>query len=259
MLCNRCQLIQEFQVSNILNEESLKAGDLRGLVSHVFEIDSFKSKMGEDEDVVTLSFTVDTRGPAEDLVNFLEKGYETVLDADMSPGELSNGKYKVFVEIARTRTVAQTIMDILYGLGQLTNIEKFKFRYYKSFNSEIADLETLTDKVPQSAKEYNQKTSTQQLENFQNFFNRSYLESIDMLEDTIEFKRIYGEPVKFKFVKSGAKNAVLESIEEKISMLPPDISEVMFLTKYIGNYNITKFGNKLMFENKDYAIVLEKL
>lgn len=246
-------------MSNIINEESLKAGDLRGLVSHIFEIDSFKSKMGEDEDVVTLSFTVDARLPAEDLVDFLEKGYESILDADMSPGELSDGKYKVFVEIPRKRDVAQNIMDILYSIKQLTNIEKFKFRYYKSFNSEIADLETLTEKVPASAKEYNQKTSTQQMENFHNFFNRSYLESIDMLDDTIEFKRIYGEPVKFKFVKSGNKMDVLESIQEKISVLPPDISEVMFLTKYIGNYNITKFGNKLMFENKNYAIVLEKL
>lgn len=33
----------------------------------------------------------------------------------------------------------------------------------------------------------------------------------------------------------------------------------MFLTKYIGNYNITKLGNKFMLENKGHAIIMEKL
>jgi hypothetical protein len=38
-----------------------------------------------------------------------------------------------------------------------------------------------------------------------------------------------------------------------------DVAKVMFLTKYIGNYNITKLGNKFMLENKGHAIIMEKL
>ena len=55
--------------------ESLRANDLRNLVKKVFEIDSFKSKIGNDEDLVTLSFTVDQDEPAKDLENFIEMGY----------------------------------------------------------------------------------------------------------------------------------------------------------------------------------------
>ena len=38
-----------------------------------------------------------------------------------------------------------------------------------------------------------------------------------------------------------------------------DMADIMFLTKYIGNYNITKINNQYVFENKNYAVVLEKL
>jgi hypothetical protein len=38
-----------------------------------------------------------------------------------------------------------------------------------------------------------------------------------------------------------------------------DMAEVMFLTKYIGNYNITKVGNKFIFENGNWAVLLERL
>ena len=36
----------------------LRLGDLKDNVDHIFEIDSFKSKMGTDADIVTLSFSV---------------------------------------------------------------------------------------------------------------------------------------------------------------------------------------------------------
>ena len=38
-----------------------------------------------------------------------------------------------------------------------------------------------------------------------------------------------------------------------------DIAEVLFLTKCIGNYNITKVGDKFIFENSGYAVALEKV
>ena len=81
--------------------EGLLAGDLKMLVDNIFEVDSYSSKMGEDKDIVVLAFTVGSQKPADDLVEFMESGYDFVLDADASPGELSDGKYKVFVEIER--------------------------------------------------------------------------------------------------------------------------------------------------------------
>ena len=66
---------------------SLRANDLRDLVKKVFEIDSYKSKIGNDEKIIVLTFTVDREDPAKDMENFIEMGYDFVLDADVSPGE----------------------------------------------------------------------------------------------------------------------------------------------------------------------------
>lgn len=240
-----------------LNESSLQSGDLRNLVNHVFEVDSYKSKMGDDKDVVVLSFTVEGRDPANDLVNFIEKGYQFVLDADMTPGELSNGKYKVFVELQRTPHIAEQITDMLYGVGKLTNLENFKFRYYKSFDSKDAVSETLSELIPNSPKDYEQRIQEIRLESYENFFAKSMLESIDTLGDILHVKKIYADPLKFKILCAGKKNSVLESIEEKINV--NEWAEIIFLTKYFGDFNITKFGNKLMFEDNGQAVLLERL
>lgn len=242
----------------LLNEDSLQAGDLINLVKHVFEVDNYRSKMGEDKDVVVLSFTVEHKAPAEDLVSFIEKGYNFVLDADMTPGELSDGTYRVFVEMQRTPKVADHIVDMLYGVGKLTNIDKFKFRYHKSFNSHEAMLETLSAIIPSSPGTYEQSIVENKLLNYEDFFNKSMLDSVRVSdEDILEVKKIYADPLRFRVITQGKKNTVIESLKDKINV--NEWAEVIFLCKYFGDYNITKFGNKLVFENDGQAIVLERL
>jgi hypothetical protein len=242
-----------------LNEDSLKAGDLIHLVNKIFEIDNFKSKMGDDADVVVLSFTVESRAPAEDLVSFVEKGYNFVLDADMSPGELEDGKYRVFVELQRTSKVSEQISEMLYGISKLTGIDDFKFRYHKSFDSLDAVKEQLEEVIPRNPNEYVSRMEEKQMNNYENFFSNTMMESIKMSDDIIEFKKIYAQPLKFRYIKSGETRAILESVEDRIAVGMKDMADVMFLTKYIGNFNITKLGNKFMFENKGHAIILEKI
>ncbi len=242
-----------------LNEESLLANDLVNLVNRVFEVDNYKSKMGDDADVVVLSFTVESRDPAEDLVSFIEKGYTFVLDADMSPGELEDGKYRVFVELQRTSKVSEQITEMLYGLTKLTGIDDFKFRYHKSFDSLDANEDKLNEVIPRDPLMYKNRMQEQELNSYEQFFNNSMLESVRMNGNIIEFKKIHAEPLKFKYITFGKTKQILESIEDRIAISYNDMAEVMFLTKYIGNYNITKLGNKFMLENKDHAIILEKL
>ena len=78
--------------------EGLKAGDLKDLVSKRFEVDKYKSKMGEDKNVCVLAFVVHGSEPAKDLERFAEKGYKSILDADATPGTMKDGKHRVFVE-----------------------------------------------------------------------------------------------------------------------------------------------------------------
>jgi hypothetical protein len=239
--------------------EGLLAGDLKFLVDNIFEVDSYASKMGEDKDIVVISFTVNSKSPADDLVEFVENGYDFVLDADISPGELSDGKYKVFVEIERNQRIPEQVLELLNGVGNLTEINDFKFRYYKSFHSLEATKENLNGTIPKSKNDYDVSIQENHLNNFSNFFNRSYLEGISVDQDDIVFQRKYAEPLRMRIKDFGSKKEIYDSIDGPIMLEGSSMSEVMYFTKYLGNYNITKIGNVFIFENGKYAVALEKI
>jgi hypothetical protein len=238
--------------------ESLRANDLRHMVKPIFEIDSYRSKIGDDDSVIVLSFTVDYEDPAKDLENFIEMGYEYVLDADVTSGETDDGTYKVFVEIERGRRAIEQIVEILEGVKKLAGISTFRFRYFKSFKSKDATEENLAVAVPVDKNSYEIATSRNVLENFSNFFSNSYLEDVQLLDESIKFKKIWKDPIEFKIITSGPKSVVYESIDGPIKLSGSDMAEVMFFTKYIGNYNITKIGNSYIFENNGWAVAMEK-
>jgi hypothetical protein len=239
--------------------ESLRTHDLRHFIKKVVEIDSFKSKIGDDEDVVVLTFTVDHEDPAKDLENFIEMGYDFVLDADVSPGELDDGTYKVYVELERGRHVAEQIREVLDGVERLAAIDNFRFRYFKGFKSQEATEENLTAVVPMDRDSYKIATERNKIDNFQEFFVRSYADEIQLIDESISFKKLWGDTLTFKIINSGPKQEVYESVKGPIMLESKDMAEVMFLSKYIGNYNITKIGNSFIFENSGHAVVLEKL
>ena len=239
--------------------ESLHAKDLKDLVKKVFEIDSYKSKVGEDHDICVLSFTVDHADPAKDLENFFEMGYSFILDADCTSGETDDGKYIVFVEIERSKHLADQIFELVEGVKKVTGLDDMRFRYFKNFKSEPATLENLKAAVPKDKNVYKIATEEQPLNNFSNFFSKSYADSINVMEDTISFKRPFSGTVTFKIVNSSNKQAIYESVKGPIMLESKDMAEVMFLTKIIGNYNITKIGNTFIFENNGWAVALERI
>lgn len=237
---------------------SLRENDLRHLVKKVFEIDAYQSKIGSDKDVVVLSFTVNHEDPAKDLENFIEMGYEFVMDADVSPGETEDGTYKVFVEIERSRHSAEQILELLQGVERLTGIPDMRFRYFKNFESHDATIENLTQIIPTDKRSYDAATGEQNLNNFSNFFSSSNADEITALGESIVFKKLWADPLSFKVVKSGLKEDVYTSIKGPIFMENKDIAEVLFYTKFIGNYNINKIGNTFVFENNGWAVAMEK-
>lgn len=239
--------------------ESLIAGDLRMLVNNIFEVDSYKSKMGSDNDIVVLSFTVDGSDPAKDLVEFVEKGYDFVLDADASPGELDDGKYKVFVEIERNKRIAEQILEILSGVKNLAEVNDWKFRYYKSFHSVDASEQNLRETIPITKNDYEVNIQENHMNNFSNFFNRSYLESIHVDNDDIVFQKKYAGPLRMRIKEFGPREQVYENTTGPIMLESKDMAEVLFYTKYLGNYNITKVSSAYVFENNGYAVVLERI
>jgi hypothetical protein len=236
----------------------LREGDLHDMMVDIFEIDSFASKMGDDKDIITVSFSLKEKAPADDLMNFLEKGYAFILDADVTPGEQHDGTYKVFVEIERNKDAHQNILEIIDGVKKLSGLNEFKFRYYKNFRSRVADEANLAEMVPTKAEDYGLKVNESNLDNYKNFFNRSYLDSVEMVNETLVISKKYADPLHFEVVEFGEAESTINNITETIDIMN-GYPEVLFLTKYIGPYNINKYGNKLVFENGNKALVLKRI
>ena len=230
----------------------LLKNDLGHLVDKIIEIDSYKSKMGEDSDIVTLAFSVHGNEPAKDLENFIEKGYQFVLDADVTSGEQSDGTYKVFVEIERTKDISSNILEIADGVKKLAELESMKFRYYKNFRSRDLDEENLAI-IPVDQSSYEIAINETQYENYKNFFTKSYAESIDMLGETLIIKNTYAQPMRFEVTDFGRDPMIEETINMK------DMGEVIFLSKVLGDYNITKYGNTIVLTNEGYRLHLKRI
>jgi len=102
--------------------EGLDYHDLVGQVVPKLTVDEYAAKMGDDKDVVTLTFIVKSKQAAVDLVDWFEKGYDFILDASLSDGEIEVGKWLIFVEMDRRFKVPERIVEILDDLKTLTDI-----------------------------------------------------------------------------------------------------------------------------------------
>ena len=236
----------------------LRKSDLKDLVYHIFEIDEYASKMGDDKNIITLSFTVKSKDPADDLVRFLEGGYSFILDADVTAGEQDDGTYRVFVELERDKDGNKNIMEIVDGVTKLADLEKVKFRYYKGFKSFSATLDNLDREVPLDPDNYGITVSESNLNNYKNFFNNGFIDDIVMEDNILTIKKAYADKLVFEFVDFGETFKTVKRINESMDIMN-SYPEILFLTKYIGDYNICKYGDKLVFENDDSTLVLERI
>jgi hypothetical protein len=103
----------------ILNE-SLDYHDLEGQMLPVVSVDEYAAHMGTDSEIVTLAFTIKSEAAGKDLVDWFERGYDWVLDAQVSEGEVKPGQYLVFVEMNRRTSVPKRIIELLDDLETLT-------------------------------------------------------------------------------------------------------------------------------------------
>ena len=145
-------------------KENLENGDLKRLVHSELHIDEYKSKMGDDADICVLSFKVSGKEPSTDLVNFIEKGYDYVLDADVSSGEKEGGDYLVFVELDRTPELPSQIFQIIRDILNLTkqDLDDWRFRYRKSSTDYDLTEDNLKKIVPLTPDTYNKKYEKEQ-------------------------------------------------------------------------------------------------
>jgi hypothetical protein len=136
--------------------EGLESMDLSRLVHNEIHIDEYKSKLGSDEDIAVVSFKVGGKEPAIDLVNFIEKAYDWIIDADTSAGEMDDGDYIVFVEIERSAMIPMQIIEMLGDLVNLTGteIESYRVSYHNDPKEYPCTVKTLRKLIPATPEKY---------------------------------------------------------------------------------------------------------
>jgi hypothetical protein len=104
-------LVEGFDYQDLLNQVDPKV-----------TVDEYSAKMGDDDEIVTLAFTVRGKQAREDLVDWFERGYDWILDAQVSDGEIVPGKYIVFVEINRRSKTPDRIIELIEDMETLTDL-----------------------------------------------------------------------------------------------------------------------------------------
>jgi len=138
--------------------ESLNFKDFEGLMKPTIHVDEFSSKMGDDDDIIVVSFFVRDPQAAKDLMMWFEKGYDFVIDADRSPGEIKPNRYLVYVELRRRSTAGAHVETLLNDLNTLTEFDVSDWiMHYK--NKEMPfSRDAFDSTVPLSPKAYRERT-----------------------------------------------------------------------------------------------------
>lgn len=108
-------------MKRILNE-GFDYRDLQGQIDPTISVDEYAANMGDDDEIVTLAFTVKGQQASEDLVDWFERGYDFILDSEVSDGQVAKGKYLVFVEMNRRTAVPERIVELIEDLQTLTDL-----------------------------------------------------------------------------------------------------------------------------------------
>jgi len=137
--------------------EGLEYKDMVGMMKPTIHVDEFASKMGDDDDIIVISFFVRAKQAARDLMNWFEKGYDWVLDADVSPGEIRPGRYLVYIEIRRRSTAGEKIAGAIDDLSTLTEFGPEDWTMHYDGRESPFDREIFNRLVPLSPKEYRKK------------------------------------------------------------------------------------------------------
>jgi hypothetical protein len=134
--------------------EGLQYRDLEGMMKPTIHVDEFSGKMGDDEDIIVLSFFVRDKQAAKDLVAWFEKGYDFVLDADRSPGEIKPSRYLVYVEMRRRSAAPQYVAELIDDLETLTEHESEDWTMRYDGRTQPFSEEAFAQTVPLTPDDY---------------------------------------------------------------------------------------------------------
>lgn len=171
--------------------ESLDYLDMQGHVTPIVGIDEYKSKVGQDSDIIVLNFLVSGKAVGNDLVEWFERGYEWVIDSDVSPGEVLGGKYMVFAEMNRRSSAPKRIIEALEDLKTLTGLKLSDWQVKIDGKKMPASLEAIEHNVILNPNEYLSKQE-QELNEWREIAGLKTVKTHEFDQDVINMQRQAG-------------------------------------------------------------------
>lgn len=181
-------------MKNCVLIEGLDYMDLENQITPTLSVDEYSAKSGKDSDIVTLAFIIKGESAGNDLVEWLERGYEYVLDAQLSDGEISPGKHLVFAELNRRSSVPERIVEILNDLETLTGLTAKDWTVRIDEEDYEADESVLKQKIILSPHDYRtdeeREKELNEMRTVAGISTKKIFQSID--HELREFKAIAG-------------------------------------------------------------------
>jgi hypothetical protein len=118
--------------------------------------------------------------------------------------------------------------------------------------------DTIKKQIPMTPEGYKSKILEIKNSDVKDFFNQGAVEVTLDESNNLIFKKPFAGDLYAKFVSIGKYKDVEKTLPGAISLDESSQSQVLFLNKYIGNYDIHKIGNKFLIRNGNDAIIIEK-
>lgn len=240
---------------------TLKHGDLKNTIEPLISIDEFQPKAGEEKDVIVVAFYFHDVSPAQDLNTFIQRGIIDTLDVEVSPNTDDEGRYLVFVEMARTNQFPEKFNALVKDIENLTEKVDWKVKPYLSDKEfDFGDPEIFKYVILHSDnyKTKEEFTLSATNENINAFFKPSLLTDLTVDNSIVTLiqnnNRIIAEVVDVGDYDTVIGRNNLAESAFNLNQVP---YEAKLLTSMLGNCNILPIENFLLVSRDNEVMLLK--
>ena len=122
-----------------------------------------------------------------------------------------------------------------------------------------ANTVNLKSKIPSSVNEYKEFVNRNKTEDVKKFFSKTLMDNLSLDGSVITILKPFGSQVQLEIVKDGNAESILEGITDGYTIDQTATSEIFWLTKVLGDYNINKIGDTFVFNNGQRSMLLKRI
>jgi hypothetical protein len=97
------------------------------------------------------------------------------------------------------------------------------------------------------------------VEGIKKFFGKTLMDDLTLDGDIITIHKPFDKKVQLRMVAEGEADTILEGSTDTLAVDEAAMSEIFWLTKVLGDYNINKIGENFVFDNNGQAMILQRI